>query len=272
MENTPAKDEKKTALAPWKQSLIIAEAKFLAISDPERTKIELGFAAQLIQANPSLQKCNPESIINAVINVARTGITLNPVMKLAHLVPRDGKCVLDFDYKGLVKILKDHRCCKDIQAVIVYEDEEFEDSINQTIAHKHVVKHAKTEEEHKKRVKMGVYCRVLLMDSTMIFTSLMPWWRILKAKKVSKYDGIWNAWEEEMAMKTKIKYDFKTLVSGNPAKELVAALELEEDNNGMTDGAKKGNPTKAIKSIADAFGAEDTPFEENPDAGGDNPQ
>ena len=91
------------SMPTWKNSLIKAEQKFLSI-EPEKAKRELGFAAQIFEQNPSLQKCDPVSIINAVVNVARTSITLNPVLKLAYLIPRKNKCVLEFSYVGLIKI------------------------------------------------------------------------------------------------------------------------------------------------------------------------
>ncbi|MES2285801.1 MAG: RecT family recombinase [Bacteroidota bacterium] len=240
MENKLELTEKKpnAPIAIWKQALIKAESKFMAISGKEeQTKIELGFASMIIQNNDALKKCDIDSIVNAVINVARTGITLNPVLKLAHLVPRAGKCVLDFDYKGLVKVLKDNKCLKDIQAIIVYEDEDFKESNSQIIAHSHTKVYAHTEDAHKKRIVKGVYCQVLLMDNTVIYTQFMPYWEILKTEKVSMAAGTsyspWKTWREEMIKKTKIKRDFKTLISGSPPDSLVNVLEIEEKNNGL---------------------------------------
>jgi recombination protein RecT len=197
----------------------------------------MGFAAMLIEGNDKLRQCDPGSIMNAVINVARTGITLNPVLKLAHLVPRGGKCVLDFDYKGLVKVLKDNGCIKHIDAIIVYEDETFSESNSPVVAPIHQVKYAKTEEDQKKRIYSGVYSRVLLPDNTVIYTSFMPYWEILKVEKVSPASSSqyspWKTWRSEMVKKTKIKRDFKTLISGKPNEKVLAALEVEEQTNGI---------------------------------------
>ncbi len=90
----------------WKSSLKEAHTKFIAIN-PEKASLELGFAMQIIQNNDDLQRCDPKSILNAVVNVARTSVTLNPVMRLAYLVPRKGKCVPDFSYIGLVAMLRE---------------------------------------------------------------------------------------------------------------------------------------------------------------------
>jgi recombinational DNA repair protein RecT len=49
---------------------------------------ECGFAVMAIQNNPYLLNCSPESMKSAIINVALTGISLNPALKYAYLVPR----------------------------------------------------------------------------------------------------------------------------------------------------------------------------------------
>jgi recombination protein RecT len=109
----------------WMATLTNAYPKFQLIN-PEKATTELGFAKQIFEGNASLQRCDPSSILNAVVNVARTSITLNPVMRLAYLIPRKGKCVLEFSYMGLVAMLRDNGCIRSISAHIVYEDEEFD--------------------------------------------------------------------------------------------------------------------------------------------------
>jgi len=229
----------KKPLQVWQQALINAETKFLAVAGKkELAKIELGFALMLMEKNKYLKDCTYDSIINAVINVARTGITLSPILKLAHLVPRKTngvwECSLDFDYKGLVKVLKDNGCLKDIQAIIVYEDEKFEESNSPIIAPVHEKRHSKSEEEQKARVVAGCYSQVLLLDNTVIYTQFMPYWEIQKSEKVSQSASSeyspWKKWREEMIKKTKIKRDFKTLISGNPNEKVIHALAVEEKN------------------------------------------
>jgi len=117
VESAPPAKIDTSKMAPWQQALVKAEGKFLAISNQEKAKVELGFAAMLLQNNETLRKATPDSIMNAVINVARTSLTLNPTLKLCYLIPRDGKCVLDVSYIGLIKILRDNRCIKDIASL-----------------------------------------------------------------------------------------------------------------------------------------------------------
>jgi recombination protein RecT len=218
----------------WKSTLKEAHTKFVAIN-PEKAQTELGFAFQIIGNSDALQRCDLKSIQNAVVNVARTSVTLNPVMRLAYLVPRKGKCVLDFSYMGLVAMLRDNNCIRSISAHIVFEDEEFDyDVAYNKITHK--PRYAKTEDEHKTRQRLGCYSRATLPNGEVVF-EFMPMWEIEKAKRLSagssdKYSA-WQTWEEEMIKKVVIKRHFKMLISGNTSDALATALQIENDNNAL---------------------------------------
>jgi recombination protein RecT len=235
----------------WMQSLTNAYPKFEAIN-PEKAKSELGFAMQLFQNNAELQKCDPQSILNAVVNVARTSITLNPVMRLAYLVPRKNKCVLEFSYMGLVALLRDNGCIKSISAHIVYSDEQFDyDVAENKIYHKPTW--AKTEAEHNNREIIGCYSRATLPNGEIVF-EFMPMWEIEKVKRNSlgsdsKYSA-WQTWRDEMIKKSVIKRHFKMLISGNPSEALTTAISIEQENNPLTNSFDK-KPQK--KSILTAF-------------------
>lgn len=238
----------------WMQELHNAFPKFQQIN-PEKARVELGFAMQIFQGNAYLQKCEPQSIFNAVVNVARTSITLNPVMRLAYLIPRKNKCVLEFSYMGLVAMLRDNGCIKSISAHIIYEDEEFDYDVAQNkITHK--PKWAKTENEHKSREKIGCYSRATLPNGEVVF-EFMPMWEINKVKGMSEGSNsqysAWQTWEDEMIKKSVIKRHFKMLISGNPSEALSTALMLENDNNKLVNNfSDKSNQTQK-PSIMNAF-------------------
>jgi recombination protein RecT len=68
---------------------------------------EAGFALQVLGGNEYAMKtamANRQSVVNAVVNVAAIGISLNPAKKQAYLVPRDGKICLDISYMGLLDL------------------------------------------------------------------------------------------------------------------------------------------------------------------------
>lgn len=245
----------------WMQSLTTAYPKFQAITNPEKAKSELGFAMQIFQGNTYLQKCEPQSILNAVVNVARTSITLNPVMRLAYLIPRKNKCVLEFSYMGLVAMLRDNGCIKSISAHIVYEDEEFDyDVAFNTIKHK--PNFAKTEKEHNARQTIGCYSRATLPNGEVVF-EFMPMWEIDKVRSMSEGSGskysAWNTWRDEMIKKSVIKRHFKMLISGNPTEALATALKVENENNALSNSF---NQTNQKPSLMNAFQGEAPQIEE----------
>jgi recombination protein RecT len=94
---------------------------------------EAGFALQILQASDYLMSTareNPESLRNAITNVAGFGVTLNPAQKLAYLVPRKvgGKraVCLDISYMGLMYVAQSCGAIQWGQAVIVRDKDTFE--------------------------------------------------------------------------------------------------------------------------------------------------
>ena len=90
---------------------------------------EAGFACQLLCASDwaiGVALSNPQSVINAVTNIAAIGISLNPARKLAYLVPRDGAIRLDISYMGLMEIAILSGSVAFAQAVLVHERDVFE--------------------------------------------------------------------------------------------------------------------------------------------------
>lgn len=260
----------------WEESLQKGHKKLLSvysgnaevISQEVKAKAlqELGFAYQIISESTMLQNCDPSSIRNAVTNIARTGITLNPVMRLAYLVPRNKKCILDFSYMGMISLLKNNGNIKTINAYIVYEDEEFEhDIVNNVIYHKPA--YAKTEQEHNKRVPIGAYS-VAKLPTNDVDYCFMPMWEINKIKNTSKgadssYSP-WNTWGDEMIKKTVIKRHFKMLISVNSFNDskLSALIEIDNENNGLQDKYMIKNNSRS--GLGSAFiQQEEKPSEDN---------
>ena len=256
------KIKKMSNIEKWKLAIKDSYKKFELIN-PARAKTELGFANQLFQSNPMLQKCTTESIVNAVVNVARTSITLNPVMRLAYLVPRGDKCVLDFSYMGMVAMLKDNNCIRTIDAKIVYEDEEFDFDMSSNIIY-HKPKYSKTEIEHNERIILGCYSRAVLPTNDIVY-EFMPIWEIDKIKQSStnsnsKYSA-WTTWRDEMIKKSVIKRHFKMLISlGNINNDKISTfLQIENENNPL-----KNNFNNQLKpTIKNSFIEQTEIFEES---------
>jgi len=68
---------------------------------------ECQFAEQALQKNDKLAKAahaKPQTLRAAIINIAAIGISLNPALKHAYLVPRNGDVCLDISYQGLLHL------------------------------------------------------------------------------------------------------------------------------------------------------------------------
>ena len=91
-----------------------AKPKFELILAEDDTGVdwekESVFAYQALSKNRftmDVARQNPDSVRLAMINVASVGLTLNPALGYAFLVPRDGAICLDIGYQGLIKIATD---------------------------------------------------------------------------------------------------------------------------------------------------------------------
>lgn len=86
------------------------------------------FAMQMLTKSDyafSVANRNSRSVQLAMINVASTGLTLNPAMGYAYLVPRDNAIMLDISFKGLIKIATDAGAIRWARAEVVHENDRF---------------------------------------------------------------------------------------------------------------------------------------------------
>ncbi|RKP56391.1 recombinase RecT [Pararobbsia silviterrae] len=89
---------------------------------------EAEFAIQQIGGNDysiSVARSNPQSVMDAVRNVAAIGISLNPAKKQAYLVPRKSKVCLDISYMGLLDLAVASGSILWGQAELVHESDDF---------------------------------------------------------------------------------------------------------------------------------------------------
>ena len=117
-------------LADIKKLVFQAQKQFQAITSSMEFNREATFAIQLLtepknQLLNKLAVVNSQSLINAVVNIASTGLSLNPALKHAYLIPRGGKIILDISYQGLIKVLTDAGSIRNIDAEHVYSKDEF---------------------------------------------------------------------------------------------------------------------------------------------------
>lgn len=99
------------------------------LSDPGMSfEREAGFAIQQLSRNDYAMKIameNRQSVVDAVVNIAAIGISLNPAKKQAYLVPRDGRVCLDISYIGLLDLAIQSGSILWGQAELVHEQDGF---------------------------------------------------------------------------------------------------------------------------------------------------
>ena len=190
---------------------------------------EAGFAIQILTNNPYLMKCDPNSVKDSIVNVALTGITLNPALKYAYLVPRkvkgDLKCILDISYMGMIKILTDAGAVKNVDAGVIYANDKYDFRRGSDPYFKHQPALSNRGD------KVGAYAIAFLRDGGFQF-------EILGREEIEKIRATsesykneegrkfspWETWEDEMWKKSTLKRLFKLLPKTNFSDQLIAAI------------------------------------------------
>lgn len=261
-------EPEKTERPKYEMMALAAKSAFLQVCDEKKWSTEIMFAMQILRGNELLQKANPDSIKNAVVNIALTGATLNPAMAMAYLVPRSIKgkgmcCCLDFSYRGLIKIATDSGSVKHIASRLVYTFDEFDYSEID----------GETHIKHKPSLKPPVeftagpskfwdyllcgYLVATLYDGTKIIYPPLLNWKLKKAMETSmtsKEGTPWRTHPDEMCLKTIVKYGYKTLPQSDRMSEAVQVLNEHE---GMDlDAQKRSRASDIMSRFADAEDAE----------------
>ena len=215
---------------------------------------EMEYAIQILENNDYLAKMNMPSIRNALINVALSGITLNPVLKLAYLVPRKGNCCVDVSYMGMIKIVTDTGSVKSLKADVAYEKDTFDIQLG---SNGYVVHKPYLGADSRGR-KLGAYSIAILNDNTE-HIDFMRWDEIMaiKARSEAVKGGKGSPWdtdEDEMACKTVVKRHFKYLPKSERALMAAKAIDLDNQLNGI-DFEKEQSEIKQKDETASVPGA-----------------
>lgn len=243
------KEGGKVARPVFEQMAVSAEHAFLQVADRKTWLREIGFALQILRGNADgFAKCDPNSIKDAVINLALTGATLNPAMQQAYLIPRSIKgrlrCSLDFSYRGLVNIAVDSDSVLDIDATCVYEKDKFfyQQGLNPMLDHVPTM-------EGKRGELIGVYAIAILHHGIKKFIYLSKD-DVEKARKSSTAPNspAWTQWYEEMARKTAVKRLYKLLPQ---TERMSTAVAVVNEHEGLDTGRDTSKAAEVMKRFAE---------------------
>lgn len=211
--------------------------KLAAIHGAVNFEKEQTFAIQLLKDSDYLCQVayqNKDSLKMAVINVAAIGLSLNPVAKLAYLVPRDGKVCLDISWMGYVQLAVDANSIRFAKAEVVYEKDVF---IYQGLGKE--PKHEFNPFQDRGKI-VGAYC-VAVTHRDDYLTTMMPideiysirdrysksWQSHVRDKKKSP----WASDEGEMLRKTVTRRAYKSwpMTDTLGKQRLSQAIALDDD-------------------------------------------
>lgn len=216
-----------------------SEEKFLQMV--QSTNVGLNFSAEALYAVQQfsgknkdfalkIAQSNPSSVIMAMINVAAVGLTLNPALALAYLVPRDGRIMLDISYRGLVKIATDTGSISWSKSELVYSNDHFKFRGPAQLPIHEFDAFAPIEERGKFR---GGYNIAKLPSGDHLVTPVRAEkiFQIRDSSEAFKKDkGPWVNWAEEMYLKTITKRARKDWPLSSPRMD--TAMEILDIQNG----------------------------------------
>ncbi len=192
-------------------------------------KIALSAASR----SPDILACDPASVYLAVLQAAELGLEFGTVLGQAYMVPFDNKHTKKKEaqfipgYRGLISLARRSGEIKSIEAVLVYEKDEFEmvRGLDTTITHKpclrgepgpvvlaYAVAHFKDG---------GFQCEVMTLAQL----------DAIRDRSQAKNSGPWVTDTEEMYRKTVIRRLFKYLPMSVEMAKAVTAMDVSETGN-----------------------------------------
>lgn len=207
---------------------------FARLAGEEHFLKEASFAAQILAGNKYLAQTSIESQQIAFQALAESGLTLNPMMKLAHFVPRNGRCMLEPSYQGMVKLLTDTGSVRHIEVQAIYENDDCEiDMASDRKVLRHVPYAMRGLE---KGAVIAFYSIATLVDGSRHFEFMgrgdveairdtSEGWKAYMAKRISSTP--WASNFEEMGRKTIIKRHCKHLPKSDRWQMLAKAIDLD---------------------------------------------
>lgn len=83
-------------------------------------------AFSVIAGKPALLKCDAKSLIKVIIEGTLLGLSFDPHLKQAAIVPFGNQATLIVEYMGLVKLARNSGVLSTVRAEVVYENDEFD--------------------------------------------------------------------------------------------------------------------------------------------------
>lgn len=228
---------------------------------------EAEFAIQHLRKNTFLAGVagrNPQSLRDAIRNVAAIGISLNPADKHAYLVPRDNQVCLDIGYLGLIHLATESGAIEWIQAKHVHEKDTY---INNGVDKAPTHDYSPFGDRGK---VVGVYCVAKTATGAYLTTEMtLDEVNAIKKRSASASKGFspWTSDEGAMQLKTVVKKAYKFLPRSERLAKAIDYLNTDGGQGIDFDAQRRANergigdlnPTpEQRKTILDLFDSTST--------------
>ncbi len=231
---------------PYEKAILSAKKEFIAITGKAIWERESKFAMMRFNMSTNaleLRHCEPESIKQAVLNIAHTGVTLNPIFQEAYFIARDNRLFLDFTYKGLIRIATSEGTITSLSAGVVYTWDKltFSQGTKSFLNHIPNMDPPKDPDEIARNPKLiweylkCAYAIATFPNGQESFV-VLPKWKLLKTWQGIEKSAINEAFPEEWIRKTVVRYFSKTLPH---AQRLVTATSILNEHEGIKKEKKK---------------------------------
>lgn len=223
---------------------------------------EFSFAMQILNGNDFLQGVaigDQNGFINAIKNVAAIGITLNPIRRLAYLIPRKGKICLDISYLGHIHLAVEAGAILWAKAELVYEKDTYTNNgVNERPTHR-FNPFQKPEERGKitgcyvlAKYPNGEYSltEMVIEDIYDIRSRSESW----KAHEEKGKSTPWMTDESEMIKKTVVRRAYKSwpLVDARHRERLDVAAAISGENDPLLiESSVAAETDEFTKGVAD---------------------
>jgi len=211
------------------------------------------FAYQAISANSyimGIAQKNRESVKNAVINIAAVGLTLNPAVHYAYLVPRGGAICLDISYRGLIKIATDSGSIRWCKAELVFSGDDFTYK-----GPSQMPDHIADPFDKDRGEVVGVYCVAKTHDGDFLVETMTiaEIHKIRDEASAAAKKGPWATYEGEMTKKCVIKRAQKTWPMSDQHERIQTAVNVINETEGSewAETSHRFKPGEKIQIIED---------------------
>lgn len=201
---------------------------------------EAEFAIQILKQNDYLSQIacdNPDSLKDAIINVAAIGLSLSPIRKQAYLVPRKKRVCLDISYQGFVDLATSRGAILWAKAELVRDKDQFE-FMGMNMPPKHKIKNVFGD----RGAVIGGYCTakmptgdllvdIMALDEIYAIRDRSEAWKAYKAGTIKTLP--WVTDENEMMKKTLIRRAYKSWPKTASQYSLKDAIGVVDDTDGL---------------------------------------